>query len=105
MMMTPVRRAWALSLVWIAIIVLESFGGSAQNTEHFLYPVLKFFFPHMKFLRMFQIHFLLRKAGHFFGYSVLSLTLYRSWWTTLMEPVTPQHLSWRDMLRNWDWRA
>jgi VanZ family protein len=105
MMSTPVRRAWALSLLWIAVIVVESFGGSVENTGHLLYPLLKFLFPKISFLREFQIHYFLRKTGHFLGYSILSLTLYRSWWTTLMEPVKPQRLSWRDMFRAWSWRA
>ena len=105
MMSTPVRRAWALSLLWIAVIAVESFGGSAGNTGRLLYPLLKFLFPKITFLHLFQIHFYLRKAGHFFGYCILSLTLYRSWWTTLMEPGTPHSLSWRDMFRAWNWRA
>lgn len=104
-MMTPVRRAWLISLVWIAVIGLESFGGSAENTSHLLYPLLKFFFPKITALRMFQIHFCLRKAGHLLGYCVLSLALYRSWWVTLAVRDGSDRLSLRQMIRSWDWRA
>ena len=104
-MSTPVRRAWALTLLWIAVIFAESFVGSAHNTGSVLYPVLRFFFPHMAFARMVQIHHFLRKGGHFFGYGVLSLTLYHSWWTTLAVRVAPVRRSWREMLRAWNWRA
>lgn len=104
-MNTPVRRAWALSLLWIAVIVLESFGGSTENTRHLLYPLLKFLFPKITLLHMSQIHLGLRKAGHFIGYCILSLTLYRSWWVTFASRVASDRLSWRDMFRAWSWRA
>ncbi len=105
MMNTPVRRAWALSLLWITVIGLESFGGSVENTGHLLYPLLKLLFPKISFLREFQIHYCLRKAGHFLGYCVLSLTLYRSWWVTFASRIASDRLSWRDMFRAWSWRA
>jgi VanZ family protein len=105
-MMSPsVRRAWLLSLLWIGIIVVESAAGSAENTGRFLYPLLKFLYPKISALHLMQIHFTLRKAGHFLGYCVLSFTLYRSWWVTLAARTTPDRLSWRNMFQAWNWRA
>ncbi len=100
-MNTPVRRAWALSLLWIAVIVLESFAGSFENTGKVIYPMLHFLFPGMKLVTMVQVHAFLRKLGHFTGYCILSLTLYRSWWVTLASRAAPERLSWHDMLHAW----
>lgn len=100
-MNTPVRRAWVLSFAWIVVIALESFVGSSDNTGHLLYPLLKFLFPKITFAHMFQIHYVVRKVGHFTGYAILSLTLYRSWWTTLRVRGGYQALWWSDMFRNW----
>jgi VanZ family protein len=45
---------------------------------------------------------LLRKTGHFIGYGVLSLVMFRGWWTTLSLRRRKGRLpSWRDMLRDW----
>ena len=104
MMSSPVRRAWALTLLWIAVIALESFGGSSERTGHLLYPVLRFLFPKITATRMSDLHFLIRKAGHFFGYCVLSLLLYRAWWTTVRQDRRDS-LRWTDMFRDWSWRA
>jgi VanZ family protein len=105
MMSTPVRRAWALSLLWVGVIALESFGGSSENTAHLFYPLLQFLFPKFSLALISDIHDVIRKFGHFFGYCVLSVTLYRSWWTTLASRATPNQLSWRDMFRAWRGRA
>jgi len=101
MMSSPVRRAWALTLVWIAVIAVESFVGSAQNTAGILFPLVKWFFPKLTAAHMADIHVMVRKAGHFFGYSILGFLLYRAWWTTLRTTS----LTWRDMFRDWSWRA
>ena len=102
---TPLRRAWALSLGWIAVIAIESFAGSSEHTSRLIYPILHFLFPKITFLRMFQVHYLVRKLGHFSGYGILSLTLYRSWWTTLNARATPTRLSWSDLFKAWSGRA
>jgi VanZ family protein len=105
MMRSPVLRAWALSLVWVGVIVMESFAGSSENTARVVYPLLRFLFPTLSFTRLNEIHYFLRKVGHFSGYGILSFTLYRAWWTTLAARATPHRLAWRDMFRAWSGRA
>ncbi|MBZ5630119.1 MAG: VanZ family protein [Acidobacteriia bacterium] len=102
-----VRRAWAPALLWLALIAWEStaFAGS-ENTGDFLYPIVKFLDPQITFAQFLIVHGLLRKAGHFIGYAVLSLLMLRAWWTTLMLPRWAKRLpSWRSMLRSWSARA
>lgn len=105
MMTSPVRRAWALTLLWIAVIAAESFAGSSENTGRLLFPVLHFLFPKITMAGMSEVHFLIRKTGHFLGYCILSLLLYRASWTSMRQAVTPDALRWRDMFRDWSWRA
>ena len=105
MLTSPVQRAWALTFLWVAVIAAESCGGSAQNTAGILYPLLKWFFPELTAAHMGDIHFMVRKAGHFFGYAILSFLLYRAWWTTLRQGTSTRSLRWRDMFRDWSWRA
>ncbi len=76
-------RAWLPSLVWLAIITLESTTlGSSENTLPILYRLVHFL------TGVDPIHFLvwhhyLRKSGHFIGYSMLSWLLFRSWRASL----------------------
>ncbi len=104
-MTTPVRRAWLVSAVWIALIALESFFGSSENTGTILRPILEFLFGPLQRNTFYLAHASLRKGGHFFGYAILSLTLYRAWWTTLVAHRHPDRLSWRNLARAWSWRA
>jgi len=98
-------RAWIPALLWIAVISLESFVGSAENTAPFVRKILEFFFGPLKLNTFYLAHNFIRKGGHFFGYAVQSLTLYRAWWVTLKAGAGSEQLSWRDMLRSWSWRA
>jgi len=70
-----------------------------------LFPVLRFLFPKITMTQMSHVNAVLRKGGHFFGYCVLSLVLYRAWWTTVRQAVRSGALRWRDMFRDWSWRA
>lgn len=105
MMRSPVLRAWVIAALWMAVIALESFAGSSENTGRILRPILEFFLGPLHRNTFYLIHNYLRKGGHFFGYGVLSFTLYRAWWTTLRPRTQPERLSWRAMLREWSWRA
>src|SRR5690349_8006592 len=103
--LSPIARAWGLAAIWTAMIVLESFAGSAENTGRILRPLLEFIFGPLHRNTFYVIHNFLRKGGHFFGYSILSFTLYRAWWTTLAAGSGADQLSWRDMFRSWSGRA
>ena len=119
-----VRRAWLWLAIWIAVIVLESFAGSSENTGRILQPLLAWIFGPLPFLTFFKIHYWIRKLGHFTGYGILGFVAYRAWWTTfaarqistcvarVCDPCgsrvgDPRHtiLSWRAMLSRFDLRA
>ena len=104
---SPVRRAWVPALFWLAVIAWESSPlAVSEHTAHLLLPILKFFHPQITLVQFALAHGALRKAGHFFGYGVLSLLMLRAWWTTLMLPRWATRLpSWRPMLRSWSLRA
>lgn len=92
---------WAPAVLWLAIIVWESAALSSSETGRFLVPLLHALFPHATAQQLDFVHGLLRKAGHFFGYAVLSFFLYRGWWATLVNraagPRNLPDLRWRTM--------
>ncbi len=103
----PVRRAWLPALFWLAVIAWESTPlGSSQETGRFLFPIVRFFDPRITSAQFELVHGAVRKAGHFFGYGMLSLLMLRAWWATLRLPAWATRLpSWREMLRAWSARA
>jgi VanZ family protein len=103
----PIRRAWAPALLWLAVVAWESTTlASSQQTAKFLYRIAFVFDPQITATQLLLLNAVLRKAGHFLGYAILSLLMLRAWWSTLMLPRWAQHLpSWRAMLRSWRARA
>ncbi|HEY3974735.1 MAG TPA: VanZ family protein [Candidatus Sulfotelmatobacter sp.] len=76
-------KAWIALILWLIVIAIESTSYlSAQNTSRILYPLLHFLFGVTR-ARFEPWHFLLRKAGHVFGYGLLSILLFRAWRETL----------------------
>lgn len=76
-------KAWIAALLWLGLITMESTNlGSASNTSRFLYPLFHFL-TGMDPIRFLSWHFYIRKAGHFTGYFILSLLLFRAWRITL----------------------
>jgi VanZ family protein len=79
-------KAWIAALLWLGLIVGESTNyGSAENTSRILYPVLHFLMGLDPF-RFLVWHFYIRKTGHFVGYFMLSVLLFRAWRATLPLP-------------------
>lgn len=98
-----VVRAWTWLAVWIAVIAVESFFGSSANTGRFLWPLLHWIWPKIRFLTYFQIHYWLRKLGHLSGYAILALFAFRAWWVTFAARKRgTTGLTWRAMLRGFD---
>jgi VanZ family protein len=97
--------AWALSLMWVGVIAVESTFGSEAHTGRILWPALHFLFPHLTWAQFAVVHERLRKAGHVLGYATLCFFLYRSWWTTLRARAGAGALSWRAMWSTWLGRA
>ena len=76
-------KVWIAAGLWIGIIVVESTNYlSSDNTSHYLYPLLHFVFG-ISLKTFAPIHGYLRKTGHFVGYFILSLLLFRAWRETL----------------------
>jgi VanZ family protein len=78
-----VLKAWIALILWLIVISIESTAYlSSQNTSRFLYPLLHFLFG-IEYARFEPWHFLLRKAGHVFGYGLLSILFFRAFRETL----------------------
>jgi len=81
-------RAWLPVLVGVAVIALESTRlFSAQETSGPLRVVYQALFGPVGDHDWAQIHFYIRKSGHFLGYGLLALTWLRAWWMTLPRSV------------------
>jgi VanZ family protein len=96
--LTPDKRelvnAWIAAGFWTAVIAAESTWGSAQNTSRILYPLLHYLFG-LNHARFDVWHHYIRKLGHFFGYFVLSVFMFRAWRASLhSEKVKRWAISW-----------
>jgi VanZ family protein len=77
-------RAWLPVVLGVGVIALEStalFG--AEHTSGPLRMIYQALFGSVSDLEWAQIHFYIRKTGHFLGYGLLALTWLRAWWFTL----------------------
>ena len=85
-----VLKAWIAAILWLIVIVIESSSYlSAHNTGRILYPLLHFLLGVTR--QQFEPwHFFLRKAGHVFGYGLLSILLFRAWRETLPVASNPR---------------
>lgn len=64
---------------WLCFIFFASTAEfSASNTSRVLRPLLLWLFPHIAEATINQVHFLVRKAGHFTEYAVLALLAARA---------------------------
>ncbi len=89
--MTPhqkdILKGWIAAGLWLAIIAFESTSYlSAEHTSRFLYPILHFLLG-LDWQRFVVWHFYIRKTGHFVGYFILSVLLFRAWKATLSLPA------------------
>ena len=76
-------KEWIPATIWLGVIALESTSlASSDNTLHLLYRVFHDLFG-LDFAHYAEWNHLLRKCGHFVGYFILSLLLFRAWRATL----------------------
>jgi VanZ family protein len=71
-------KRWLPVIVWA--IVISGFSThvfTADNTSHIIIPVLHWIFPHASPQHLAEMHFLVRKSGHFIEYFILSLLILR----------------------------
>jgi VanZ family protein len=69
---------WVPAIAWAALIWFfstETF--TAQSTAGFVLPFLSWLLPHASPQTLEQLHFLIRKAGHFGEYFVFALLVFR----------------------------
>jgi VanZ family protein len=80
-----VLKTWIAAGLWLFLIAGESSDlASAYNTSRILYPILHFLMG-LDPTRFLVWHFYIRKLGHFVGYFILSLLLFRAWRATLRD--------------------
>ena len=87
-------KTWIAAILWLGLIAAESSNmASAENTGRILYALLHFLLgvvpPHFPVW-----HFYLRKTGHFVGYFMLSLLLFRAWRATFPFPGVNWSVQW-----------
>jgi len=71
----------------MAVIAIESTNYlSSENTSRILYPILHFLF-NMDWQHFKVWHHYIRKTGHFVGYFILSVLLFRAWKASLRVPT------------------
>jgi VanZ family protein len=81
-------RAWLPVVLGVAVIALESTKlFSAQETSAPLRALYQALFGAVGDHDWAQIHFYIRKSGHFLGYGLLALAWLRAWWMTLPRSV------------------
>jgi len=79
----PAFKAWIPAAIWLGIITLESTGiASSDNTSRFLFPFFHWL-TGVDLVRFAVWNHILRKIGHFVGYFILSLLLFRAWKATI----------------------
>ena len=89
--MTPdhkhILKLWVAAGLWLGLIAIESTTYlSSEYTGRFLYPILHYLLG-LDWKQFVVWHHYIRKCGHFVGYFVLSLLLFRAWKATLSLPV------------------
>src|SRR5262245_49437080 len=72
-------KYWAPPIIWMALIFFISTDAfSGENTGSLLKNIFSFIYPGISQELLGAIHFSIRKAGHFTGYAVLALLLFRA---------------------------
>ena len=87
--MTPdqkqLLKVWIAAGLWLIVIAIESTQYlSSGYTARILYPILHFLLG-LDRARFMIWHHYIRKSGHFVGYFVLSVLLFRAWRATLCK--------------------
>ena len=76
--------AWLPVVIGVCIIALESTElCGANHTNHPLRWLWEVVFGPLGNAQWEQIHLLVRKCGHFFGYGFIGVAWLRAWWMTL----------------------
>lgn len=72
-------KRWLPVIVWAVLIsIFSTHIFTADNTGHFIIPVLHWLFPHASAKSLLRMHFFIRKSGHFTEYFIFSLLVLRA---------------------------
>jgi VanZ family protein len=75
--LTGVALYWGVVIAWMAVIsLLSTEPFSASNTNRYLDPVLRYFFPRITAAQFIFWHYMIRKAAHFAEFFVLGALAY-----------------------------
>lgn len=65
---------WGVVIAWMAVIsTFSTEPFSAANTNSYIDPVLRYFFPHLRPAGLVFAHYVIRKTAHFTEFFVLGL--------------------------------
>jgi VanZ family protein len=74
---TGLALYWGVVIAWMAVIsLLSTEPFSAANTNRYLDPVLRYFFPHITAAQFIFWHYMIRKGAHFAEFFVLGALAY-----------------------------
>ena len=73
---------WLPPLFWMGFLFPANDALSASSTSCFIVPILKWLLPQVDQETITKLHVLIRKFGHFGGYGILALLLFRSFQAT-----------------------
>ena len=76
-------RFWLPVVIWLAVIAFESFGLSSNVTGGWLKTTFRAMHISLSDQVIALLDHVLRKTGHFIGYGVLTLLLFRGFFYTL----------------------
>jgi VanZ family protein len=75
--LTAVVLYWGVVVAWMAAIsVFSTEAFSASNTNRYLDPVLRHFFPHITSVQFIFWHYMIRKSAHFAEFFTLGVLAY-----------------------------
>jgi VanZ family protein len=87
---------WIPAALAVAMIAAESTATmSAANTSRWLMPFWVHLFGSISDARWDEVHHLIRKFGHFFGYGLVSVCFFHGWRTSLRVAEGAMRSLWR----------
>ena len=78
-------RFWIPVFLWLGILAIESYGLSSNVTGGWLWKLLRVLHVRISLSAFQELHHILRKTGHFTGYGILCLLIFRAWFHTLVS--------------------
>ena len=77
-------RFWVPVVLWLGIIAVESFSLSSNVTGGWLWKLLRLLHVHASWQALQELNHILRKTGHFTGYGILCVLIFRAWFHTFV---------------------